>query len=100
MRSEGDRPATAAARWRTPGARVVALTAALAVFVVLAQAIWTAAGPSAPPAGSAVPLIVVAVLFVLTEKWTVALPVRRGAHAISLSEIPLVLSLLLIQPAL
>ena len=106
MRSEGDRPATAAAgdaaasRWRTPGAQVLALTAALALFVAVAQASWVAIGPPVPRATSAVLLTVVALLFVLTEKFTVVFPVRRGAHAISLSEIPLVLALLMIHPAL
>jgi diguanylate cyclase (GGDEF)-like protein len=95
MQSDG-----AGSRWGTPRARVLALTAALALVVIAAQVAWTAFGPPVPRGTNAVLLVVVALLFVLTEKFTVVFPVRRGAHAISLSEIPLVLSLLMIHPAL
>jgi diguanylate cyclase (GGDEF)-like protein len=86
---------------RTPRARVLALSAALAVVVVLVQAaMWRLIGP--PPPNGAGPLLlgVLALLFALAERFTVKFPVRRGAHTMSLSEIPLVLGLLMIHPAL
>ncbi|BEL03672.1 hypothetical protein Q0Z83_018630 [Actinoplanes sichuanensis] len=86
---------------RTPRARVLALSAALAVVVVLVQAAtWRLIGPPPPHGASPVLLGVLAVLFALAERFTVKFPVRRGAHTMSLSEIPLVLSFLMIHPAL
>ncbi|MFC7535175.1 putative bifunctional diguanylate cyclase/phosphodiesterase [Actinoplanes sp. GCM10030250] len=93
MGTDVDRAATA--WWR-----VFALTAAQVVLVVAVQALWVLYGPPLPGSADLVLLTVLAVLFLLAEKFTVVFPVRRGAHVISLSEIPLVLSLLLLPPAL
>jgi diguanylate cyclase (GGDEF)-like protein len=83
----------------SPTARVLALSAALVVVAVLVQAAWLILGP--PPYGVDVWLLVIlALLFALAERFTVTFPVRRGAHVLSLSEIPLVLSLLMLPAVL
>ncbi|MEV0896137.1 EAL domain-containing protein [Actinoplanes sp. NPDC049802] len=79
---------------------VLALTAAQLLFVGLAETLWALTGPPVPASTGITLLIVVAVLFALAEKFTVVFPVRRGAHVISLSDIPLVLGLLMIHPLL
>ncbi|MFC4068802.1 putative bifunctional diguanylate cyclase/phosphodiesterase [Actinoplanes subglobosus] len=86
---------------RTPGARVLALSAALAIAVVLVQAgMGQLLGPPPPHSASLLLLGTLALLFALAERFTVKFPVRRGAHTMSLSEIPLVLGLVMIHPAL
>jgi diguanylate cyclase (GGDEF)-like protein len=86
---------------RTPGARVLALSAALAIVVVIVQAaMWRLLGPPAPHSAGPLLLGILALLFALAERFTVKFPVRRGAHTMSLSEIPLVLGLLMIHPLL
>ncbi|MEV6302662.1 EAL domain-containing protein [Actinoplanes sp. NPDC051861] len=84
---------------RTPTARVLALSAVLALTAVLVQTAWLVHGP---PLHGADPrlLVTLAVLYALAERFTVTFPVRRGAHTLSLSEIPLVLALLMIHPGL
>jgi diguanylate cyclase (GGDEF)-like protein len=86
---------------RTPSARVLALSAALALVVVVVQAaMWRLLGPASPRGAGPLLLGTLAVLFALAERFTVKFPVRRGAHTMSLSEIPLVLGLLMIHPML
>jgi diguanylate cyclase (GGDEF)-like protein len=100
----GTQPNTGARRrpngwWRTPDARVGALTIALTLTAVAVQMAWLAGG--VPPIGQNVTrLVVLAVLFALAEKFVVTFPVRRGSHTLSLSEIPLVLGLVMIHPVL
>ena len=98
MASDAER--TAAPRWRTPQAQVIALTAALLFVVAAAQLAWSLPGPPAVRSRDLPLLAVLAVLFALAERFTVTFPVRRGAHVLSLSDIPLVLCLLLVPPAL
>src|SRR5689334_23137301 len=74
------------------------MTAALVTVVLAAQAAWLAHG--SPPVADGWLLVVVALLFALAEKFVVAFSVRRGAHGVSLSEIPLVLGLVMIHPVL
>ncbi|MEU8661595.1 GGDEF domain-containing protein [Actinoplanes philippinensis] len=86
---------------RTPGARVLALSAALAVVVVAVQAaMWHLIGAPSPRGAGPLLLGSLVLLFALAERFTVKFPVRRGAHTMTLSEIPLVLGLLMIHPAL
>ncbi|MEV6636654.1 EAL domain-containing protein [Actinoplanes sp. NPDC051470] len=76
-----------------------ALSAGLVGTVVAAQALWFT---DVPPVagGELVKLIAVAVLFALADRFVVVFPVRRGAHTLSLSEVPLVLGLVMLSPAL
>ncbi|GGJ78493.1 hypothetical protein GCM10010123_05580 [Pilimelia anulata] len=87
------------AAWRTPGARVIQLAVGLAALVVAGQAAWLAAGGPPDPVRSPAALVAVGLLFALAEKFVVTFPVRRGSHTLSLSEIPLVLGLVLLDPA-
>jgi diguanylate cyclase (GGDEF)-like protein len=86
---------------RTPTARVLTLSAALVLLVLIVQvATWLVTGPPTGQGTGMLLLGTLALLFALAERFTVTFPVRRGAHAISLSEIPLVLSLLLVPSVL
>jgi hypothetical protein len=78
--------------------RVSLLTTALAAFSVTVHAVWLSDGVPAA-AQHWVALAVCTVLFALADKFVVIFPVRRGSHTISLSEIPLVLGLVLFDPA-
>jgi diguanylate cyclase (GGDEF)-like protein len=79
----------------TATARVTGLTAVLAAVTVPVQAAWLAGTPPLT-ARHLVVAVVLAVLFALIERFVVMVPVRRGAHHLSLSEIPLVVGLVLI----
>jgi diguanylate cyclase (GGDEF)-like protein len=75
------------------------MAAALVVASVAAQFAWLSRGFPAL-ADVRVNLLVVVALFALADKFVVVLPVRRGSHTLSLSEIPLVLGLVMIHPVL
>jgi hypothetical protein len=78
-------------------AKIGVLTAVLVAVTLAVQAVWLADGFTL--AGhDVVRLAAVALLFAAAEKFVVTFPVRRGAHTISLSEIPLVLGLATIAP--
>ncbi|MEV6844635.1 EAL domain-containing protein [Actinoplanes sp. NPDC051411] len=80
-------------------AKIGVLTAVLVAVTLAVQAVWLADGFTL--AGhDVVRLAAVALLFAAAEKFVVTFPVRRGAHTISLSEIPLVLGLATIAPPL
>jgi diguanylate cyclase (GGDEF)-like protein len=83
----------------TAAARAAGLTALLAVVSVAMQAAWLADAFTVS-ARQAVLTAVIGVLFVFAERFVVLLPVRRGSHTLSLSEIPLVLGLVLLPPPL
>ena len=94
-----DPSAAVPAWWRTAKARVGALSALLAIASGAVQAGWvTDAFPIARV--EILRLVVIAVLFAFADKFVVTFPVRRGSHTVSLSEIPLVIGLVLIHPAL
>ncbi|WP_030439663.1 putative bifunctional diguanylate cyclase/phosphodiesterase [Actinoplanes subtropicus] len=83
----------------TAKARVTGLTALLAAGSVVLQGAWL--GGSAAVAGRHVALaVVLTVLFALGERFVVLLPVRRGSHTLSLSEIPTVVGLMLLPPGI
>jgi diguanylate cyclase (GGDEF)-like protein len=83
----------------TAAARVAGLTAVLAVVPVAVHAAWLTGTP--PVTGRQVALAAaLSVLFALGERFVVTIPVRRGSHMLSLSEIPLVLGLVLLPPPL
>jgi diguanylate cyclase (GGDEF)-like protein len=92
-------PAPALAWARTPATRVGALTALLAVLSVAAQIGWFT-GAHTLTGGDIAGLITVAVLFAGADRFVVTFPVRRGAHTLSLSEVPLVLGLVMLSPVL
>ncbi|MFI7600313.1 putative bifunctional diguanylate cyclase/phosphodiesterase [Actinoplanes sp. NPDC049681] len=79
--------------------RVGALTVLLATVCLAGQMVWLAGGVPTLE-GHLVTLAALTVLFAVTDKFVVSLPVRRGYHNISLSEIPLVLGLIMVHPAL
>src|SRR5262245_18538973 len=83
----------------TAAARVTGLTALLAVGSVALQAAWIGGTP-AVTCRQVVIAAVLAVLFALTDRFVVLLPVRRGSHTMSLSEIPTVVGLMLLPPGL
>jgi diguanylate cyclase (GGDEF)-like protein len=51
------------------------------------------------PRSAVLPAVVLAAVFALTEGFTFNLRVRRGGHALSVSEIPMVVGLLVLGPA-
>jgi diguanylate cyclase (GGDEF)-like protein len=85
-------------RWRlSASGRTNALTAALLLIATTVELCWLRDGS---PSYSLGRLGVIAVLFAAAERFTVTFPGRRGSHTINLSEIPLVLGLVAINPAL
>src|SRR4051794_20489171 len=88
-----------ALRRLTAAGRTGLLTAALLLSTLMMVAILLRYDTSSY-GESLISLAAIAVLFVATERFTVTFPVRRGSHTISLSEIPLVLGLVAMSPAL
>ncbi|HET6534019.1 MAG TPA: bifunctional diguanylate cyclase/phosphodiesterase [Actinoplanes sp.] len=87
--------------WSHPSSRVGLLTGLTGVAA--AGVVVSFAGdryPASALPGGAWWLAALALLFALTEGFTVYIRVRRGAHAINLSEFPMVLGLLVFHPAL
>jgi len=83
----------------TAAARIAGLTALLAAVSAAAHAAWFTGIP--PVTGRQVAVAAtLAVLFALGERFVITIPVRRGSHTLSLSEIPLVLGLVLLPPPL
>ncbi|GIE94440.1 putative bifunctional diguanylate cyclase/phosphodiesterase [Paractinoplanes rishiriensis] len=76
-------------------ARVAGLTAMLAAVSVAVQLHWFS-GMRPVTGRDLIVAAVLAVLFVLVERFVVQLPVRRGAHTLTLSEIPTVIGLVLL----
>ncbi|MFF5289731.1 putative bifunctional diguanylate cyclase/phosphodiesterase [Paractinoplanes globisporus] len=83
----------------TARARVAGLTALLAAGSVALQSAWIGGFPAVTGRRAAI-AVVLAVLFALGERFVVLLPVRRGSHTLSLSEIPTVVGLMLLPPGL
>src|SRR5689334_16739431 len=90
--------AAAPPRWSGPDGRVAALTGVLVVLAGVAQALVLV--PSAPAVGprDVVAVCLLALVSAATEGLSVPVRVRRGAHSVSLSEIPLVLGLVATGP--
>ncbi|WP_433211127.1 putative bifunctional diguanylate cyclase/phosphodiesterase [Dactylosporangium sp. CS-047395] len=85
--------------WSRPDARVATLSLWLGVATVAAHALRIrSVGLPADP--NPVPLAILLVAFALTEGFAIHIRVRRGGHAMSLSEIPMVLGLLSVDPTL
>ncbi len=78
-------------------ARVLALTAALALSAAVLDLAWVDAF-AAVPAGVRVPWLLLAALFAATEVFVVHLHFRSETQSLSLSEIPLVLGLMFGTP--
>ncbi|MCW2506822.1 MAG: hypothetical protein JWO79_5106 [Actinomycetia bacterium] len=85
--------------WHRPNGRVATMSIALLVVTAVAQIPWVLHGIGFRDKGI-VPLWVLFLLFAATEGFVIHLRVRRGGHAVSLSEIPLVLGLLGTDPVL
>ncbi|GAA2624492.1 hypothetical protein GCM10010399_64830 [Dactylosporangium fulvum] len=85
--------------WSRPDARVAALSLWLGVATVVAHTLWVR-DAGLPENPDPVPLGILLVAFALTEGFAVHIRVRRGGHAMSLSEIPMVLGLLSTDPTL
>src|SRR3954464_11872294 len=85
--------------WSRPDARVAALSLWLGVATIAAHVLRIRTA-GLPPAPDAAPLAILLVAFALTEGFAVHVRVRRGGHAMSLSEIPMVLGLLSVDPTL
>ncbi|MFI5913543.1 putative bifunctional diguanylate cyclase/phosphodiesterase [Dactylosporangium sp. NPDC051541] len=85
--------------WSRPDARVAMLSLWLGIATIAAHAvrIRTIGLPADP---DPVPLAILLVAFALTEGFAIHVRVRRGGHAMSLSEIPMVLGLLSVDPTL
>src|SRR5262249_46906994 len=80
-----------------PNRRVVAMSAAMGLAVLaVAVARLLTTGPSV--GHEVAPAWALAAMFAVTEGFVVHLRVRRGGHALSLSEIPLVLGVLGTDP--
>ena len=87
------------ARRPRPEALVSLLTAAMAVAAAVVIAIFARDGVTAPVVPGGVWWIAgLAVLFLLTEGCTVHVRVRRGAHGVNVSELPMVFGLLAFDP--
>ncbi|GAA2363268.1 putative bifunctional diguanylate cyclase/phosphodiesterase [Dactylosporangium salmoneum] len=90
---------TKARGWSRPDARVATLSLWLGVATIAAHALRIrSVGLPADP--DPMPLGILLVAFALTEGFAVHVRVRRGGHAMSLSEIPMVLGLLSVDPTL
>jgi diguanylate cyclase (GGDEF)-like protein len=85
--------------WSRPSSRVGLLTGLMSVAAAGVALSFTDDGvPSSALPGGTWWVGALALLFTLTEGFTVYVRVRRGAHAISLSEFPMVLGLLVFDP--
>jgi diguanylate cyclase (GGDEF)-like protein len=87
--------------WSRPGNRVAALSTVLGAATVVSL-IPMAGGGITVPDGTGPRLwpVALVVLFAVTEGFAIHIRVRRGGHAMSLSEIPMVLALLSVDPVL
>ena len=87
--------------WARPDRRVAALTVLMGVATVGFIARMLVVGlPHARGAHTLLWLPVLLVLFLLTEGFAIHIRVRRGGHAISVTEIPMVLALVFVDPLL
>jgi diguanylate cyclase (GGDEF)-like protein len=87
--------------WLGPDGRVAALTVGLGAVAWIGLAILAVRGDAPPTTGASVLwLPVLVVLFAVTEGFAVHIPVRRGGHALSLGEIPMVLAIVYVDPVM
>jgi diguanylate cyclase (GGDEF)-like protein len=84
--------------WAGPAARVAALSLWLGVATVLAHGLRVHQIGWPGLAGGLVPVWVLVIAFTATEGFAIHVRVRRGGHAMSLSEIPMVLGVLGTDP--
>lgn len=79
-----------------------AVVAAAAALTAAGLALLARLAGSGPPAGVSFPSVhwlALAALFAAADTWGIHLPTRRGAHTLTLSEVPLVLGLASASPA-
>ncbi|GAA1029603.1 hypothetical protein GCM10009557_18690 [Virgisporangium ochraceum] len=84
--------------WSHPGNRVVALSTVLAAAIVAAQGLHLLWGGPPDVAGQVAAAVVLATIFFVTEGFVIHLRVRRGGHAMSVSELPVVLGIFAVDP--
>ncbi|HYN96855.1 MAG TPA: EAL domain-containing protein [Pilimelia sp.] len=87
--------------WSRPDARVAALSLLVGLAAVVSTAALAAGGVALPQGAMGqfgLPGLVL--LFAVTEGFAIHLRVRRGGHALSLTEIPMVLALLSLDPTI
>jgi diguanylate cyclase (GGDEF)-like protein len=83
--------------WSCPGSRIATLTAGIAALTLLAHLTVLRDDPRSLTR-DLVALCVLALMSAATEGFAINVRVRRGAHSVSLGEIPLVLGLLMASP--
>jgi diguanylate cyclase (GGDEF)-like protein len=85
--------------WQSPDVRVGVLTVGLGALAWAGLAVLAVRGETPPTTGdAAIWLPILLVLFAVTEGFAVHIPVRRGGHAVSLGEIPMVLAIVNVDP--
>jgi diguanylate cyclase (GGDEF)-like protein len=84
--------------WTRPDGRVVALSVGLGLATTIAQAAMAMWRPSHLAATPVLTVVILIVAFAVTEGFVIYIRVRRGGHAIGIGEIPMVLSLPLLNP--
>jgi diguanylate cyclase (GGDEF)-like protein len=80
--------------WRSPDGRVAALSVGVAACTVVVQVFLLIKEGLPSLHGAVVPVWVLVLMFAATEGFAIHVRVRRGGHAMGLSEIPMVLGLL------
>jgi diguanylate cyclase (GGDEF)-like protein len=89
-------------RWSRPDWQVAALTVALGVAAVAFDGLLLAANekPLLDGPGALGWCLALLVMFALTEGFAIHVRVRRGGHAMSITEIPMVIGLTMLNPLL
>jgi diguanylate cyclase (GGDEF)-like protein len=89
-------------RWSRPDRQVAALTLVVAGATLAFNVVPLVVGglPAPDQLGTVAWLPVLVVMFCLTEGFAIHIRVRRGGHAISITEIPMVIALAALDPLL
>ncbi|MFI1994951.1 putative bifunctional diguanylate cyclase/phosphodiesterase [Actinoplanes sp. NPDC020271] len=89
-------------RWTRPDKQVAALTVVLGIAALASDGVLLLFGarPLLDGPGSLVWFLVLAVMFSLTEGFAIHVRVRRGGHAMSITEIPMIIALAVLNPLL
>ena len=85
--------------WNRPENRVTALSILLGAVIVGAQVTYLGATGAPDLRHDLLPALAVMAIFFISEGFAIHLRVRRGGHAMSVSEIPVVLGILTVAPA-
>jgi hypothetical protein len=98
----GETPTRQLRWWSRPAGRVAALSALLGAATLACNGALLLGGRLSPLAQLRTPawFPTLLVMFSLTEGFAIHVRVRRGGHAMSVTEIPMILALLVIDPVL